>query len=270
MDSGASGMVDLRERLSEFSYGYGVTREAQKFLELEGMKATPFLPNLIHENQLGFDVSFNDAGRLFALQFKLGEELTRFHRGKHQTTAPDLDRPFWRFNVDVNSDQFVRLYDLELSGAETFYAAPRFRSWTEYEWAFRNERVLKKSMLIRPSEIHHAIASAGSTSSRHRVVYDTNSKYVCSEPVKVHDSSAYEQLQSRLESNFASSRLPLWHLVRSAYARSAERGILTVPEVELPSLNDRYPKDTNERFAIDLGYDAWAHGIQMIFATFNG
>ena len=262
-------MVDLHERLSEFSYGYGVTREIQGFLELEGMKATPFLPSLIHENKLGFDVSFKNAGRLFALQFKLGQELTRFHLGQHLTIAPNLERPFWRFNIDVASEQFVHLRDLEQAGAETYYVAPRFRSWNEYDLAFRSGRVLKESMLIRPSEIHHAIASSASTSSRHRIVYDSKSKYVCSEPAKVNDLPAYEQLRSRVASSRA-SRVPLGDIVQSAYHVSKERRVLTVSGDDAVSLNDRYPKNTDERFAIDLGYDAWVHGVQMIFATFIG
>ncbi|MDO8409387.1 MAG: hypothetical protein Q7S93_04940 [Phenylobacterium sp.] len=44
--------VELHERLSEFSYGYGVTREAEEALASVGLRAVPFLPNLLHEAEL--------------------------------------------------------------------------------------------------------------------------------------------------------------------------------------------------------------------------
>jgi hypothetical protein len=66
-------MFDLHERLSEFSFGYGATRETEKLLESVGLKIAPFLPNLIHEAELGFDVGFDRRGKVLLLQFKLGQ-----------------------------------------------------------------------------------------------------------------------------------------------------------------------------------------------------
>ena len=51
-------MINLHEKLSEFSYGYGVTREVENLLSRAGCHVTPFLPSLVHEAELGFDVSF--------------------------------------------------------------------------------------------------------------------------------------------------------------------------------------------------------------------
>ncbi len=73
-------MIDLHERLSEFSYGYGATREAERLLASIGHHAIPYLPSLPDEGELGFDVAFNLPGRVLVLQFKLGEELLRFRR----------------------------------------------------------------------------------------------------------------------------------------------------------------------------------------------
>jgi hypothetical protein len=66
-------MIDLHERLSEFSFGYGVTRE------VEG---------------------------LLASVVKLGEELSRFHRATPSQSIPFLERPFWRYRIDTTSHQF--------------------------------------------------------------------------------------------------------------------------------------------------------------------
>ena len=49
-------MINLHERLSEISSGYGVTREVKNLLAPIGLRATPFFPNLRQESELGFDV----------------------------------------------------------------------------------------------------------------------------------------------------------------------------------------------------------------------
>ena len=89
--------VDLHQRLSEFSYGYGVTREVERQLSSVGLRPTPFLPNLLHEAKLGFDVAFDRPGTALLLQFKLGEALQRFRRDDTSKPAPSLTKPFWRF-----------------------------------------------------------------------------------------------------------------------------------------------------------------------------
>jgi hypothetical protein len=94
-------MIDLHERLSEFSFGYGVTREVEGQLASIGLRPTPFLPSLLHEGELGFDVKFEAPGRVVILQFKLGEELRRFHRAEPSQSIPLLERPFWRYRVDT-------------------------------------------------------------------------------------------------------------------------------------------------------------------------
>jgi hypothetical protein len=93
--------VDLHQRLSEFSYGYGVTREAERLLKSVGLRTTPFLPSLISEGKLGFDVKFDRPGKALLLQFKLGEALQRLHWKAKAQPPPALGRPFWRFNVDT-------------------------------------------------------------------------------------------------------------------------------------------------------------------------
>jgi hypothetical protein len=73
INSGATVPVDLHQRLSEFSYGYGVTREVERLLQSAGLRTTPFLPSLLQEKKLAFDVAFDRPGAPLLLQFKLGE-----------------------------------------------------------------------------------------------------------------------------------------------------------------------------------------------------
>lgn len=132
-------MIDLRERLSEFSFGYGVTREVEGLLASVGLRPSPFLPSLLHEGVLGFDVKFEDPGRVVVLQFKLGEELRRFHRAEPLQSIPLLERPFWRYRIGTTGHQFQLLVDFEDRHSDAYYVAPRFSTWQAYERPSRME-----------------------------------------------------------------------------------------------------------------------------------
>ena len=151
-------MINLHERLSEFSYGYGVTREVEALLASIGLNATPFLPSLIHEASLGFDVSFSSPGTIVMLQFKLGYELQRFHRSPPTQTIPLLEHPFWRFSVDAAAPKFQRLAEFEVAKAQVYYVAPRFSSWAAYDRAFQKGEILDQSLMLKPSEISRGMA----------------------------------------------------------------------------------------------------------------
>lgn len=177
-------MIDLHERLSEFSYGYGVTREVEKLLADTGIHSVPFLPSLVQEKQLGFDVAFAKPGVPLLIQFKLGQSLRRFVRTDTSYPAPVLDRPFWRFAVDTRepNGQFETLLAAEAYGAEVYYAAPRFSDWPRYAAAFEAGQVLDGSLLITPSEIRAALDTQGAADGPHRIVYDNNRVHVCASP----------------------------------------------------------------------------------------
>ena len=177
-------MIDLHERLSEFSYGYGVTREVEQLLASVGIHTAPFLPSLLHEGELAFDVAFNKPGAVILLQFKLGQSLKRFVRTDPNTSAPVLDRPFWRFSLNTAepNGQFETLLKAELDGAEAYYAAPRFVDWAEYLAAYEKQEVLVRSVLVRPTDVRRALLRRGLADGPHRVVYDNARDYVCSEP----------------------------------------------------------------------------------------
>ena len=105
-------MISLHEKLSELSYGYGVTREAEDHFASVGLHAVPFFPSLLDEGTLGFDAAFrfDRPGHFLVLQFKLGEELQRFRRTYPAQAVPALlARPFWRFRVDLKNAQFRQL-----------------------------------------------------------------------------------------------------------------------------------------------------------------
>ncbi|WP_420556390.1 hypothetical protein [Roseovarius sp.] len=192
--------LDLRQRLSEFSYGYGITREVQAYLEMVGFRPVPFLPNLLHEAEIGCDVYFEKPGVALLLQFKLGDELKQFRRSNLSKPAPILDKPFWRFDVDTAEDdgQYDILLKAQNVGAEVYYVAPRFADWDHYAIAFQSNEVLDSSLLMSPSEIDRKLRAQGEPDGSHRIVYDSSRVYVCSEPKRAEETSI-EQIASRLE-----------------------------------------------------------------------
>ena len=102
-------MINLHERLSEFTFGYGITHEICSLLRDCGYNPTPFLPSLYHEGELGFDVAFSDNGLAILLQFKLGQELRRYRNSSSASVTPILKRPFWRFQIDAWGEEHARL-----------------------------------------------------------------------------------------------------------------------------------------------------------------
>lgn len=259
-------MINLHERLSEFSYGFGVTREVQSLLEGIGLRPTPFMPNLLHEEELGFDVGFKDRGRVVVLQFKLGHELRRFHRSTPAQSVPDLEHPFWRFIVDTSGHQFQRLAEFEESDADTFYVAPKFSNWKVYERAFQDGEVLEKSLLLKPSEISRGILAQSGSPGMHRIVYDGLNRYVCSEPTALHESRP-DEIATKIALRIRQSTATLEEQVSRLYERARPAA---GPGALARSRQDRIfarSKDRTHGMAAIVGLEAWSQGAQLLFVT---
>ncbi len=258
-------VIRLHERLSEYSYGYGVTREVQLLLETVGLKPTPFMPNLLHEEELGFDAGFKDLGHVVVLQFKLGEQLKRFHRTDPFQTIPDLTRPFYRFTLDTAGHQFQHLVGYEVAGADTYYVAPRFATWTKYDRYFQSGNILDHSLLVKPSEIQSTLIAQGSGAGRHRIAYDVARRYVCSEPIEIGEYRPNDLLDRAMASQ--SAELTLKERVIELFERprndvTSSRHVMAKRD----ALFERF-KDPVKAMAVAIGAEAWSQGAQMIFVT---
>ena len=259
-------MIDLHERLSEFSYGYGVTREVEAILAAAGLKVTPFLPSLLHEKKLGFDVAFSGPGIVVMLQFKLGQQLSRFKKTKAvPSKPPNLQRPFWRFFVNTKEQQFRRLRKFERSGASVFYVAPRFSDWSAYEDAFHENKVLTKSLLVTPKEIRRG---AKSTAGVHRLVYDKKNRYVCSEPIPI-DEVSTEEFVSSVNAGARDVHFTLetrLEALESAIEGEENQVLPRVPLNARQGIEEKATSRSDARAAI-VGLEAWIQGAQAVFVT---
>ena len=255
-------MINLHERLSEFFYGYGVTREMERRLAAAGVKATPFLPSLLHEASLGFDVAFSGPGQVVMLQFKLGQQLSRFRRLTPAESIPMLQKPFWRYYVDVDEHQFLRLEEFERSGADVFYVAPRFSSWSAYERAFHASEILQRSLLLWPSQIR---LGASGAPGEHRIVYDKVSRYVCSEPQVIDEVRAQDAVE-KVAARARESELPLAVQLERLVTRERARN---VPRLSRPRQRDLRSRARTlvDAMAAEIGFEAWLQGAQVLFVT---
>jgi hypothetical protein len=284
--------VDLHQRLSEFSYGYGVSREVEQLLAMVGIHTTQFMPSLLHEKKVAFDVGFDKPGAVLLLQFKLGEALKRFRRTNMAKPPPVLGKPFWRFGVDTAEPdgQYDVLLKAEQDGAEVFYVAPRFTTWDRYASLFQQSRVLERSVLLPPSQIEAKLVATNEPDGWHRVVYDRSRVHVLSDPKEVEAVRA-QALPALVRSRIEERRRPLGDLLRGVYQgferRRAIRGGqgASLPDSEAAMELAPSPRrlaaersrrleqfranaDTEDHAVFNaVGVETWAAGCQLLVAT---
>ena len=281
--------VELHERLSEFSYGFGVTREAELALASVGLRAVPFLPSLLHEAELGFDVGFDRPGAPLLLQFKLGQAMKRYV----PRPGPHLARPYWRFRIDTAEPegQYELLLKAQQDGAETYYVAPKFHDWEAYLKAFSDGLILDLSLLVTPTHIRSALDAGGAADGPHKVVYDHAHAYVCSDPLPLTVTRSLdfaERLRARIEKEDVplgeslrrvltgfSERVAIRRNVGAQVPRSPDIGrvvyaIESDSEAQINIRRERLAafqvraKSPEDAITAAVGAEAWAAGVQMV------
>ena len=163
----------------------------------------------------------------------------RFRRTYPTQPKPALDRPFWRFQVDLKGAQFRHLKRAEDQGAEVYYVAPKFSDWSDYQNAYFANDILNRSLLAPPSEIFRK--ARGAQAHPHRVVYDQTNLHLCSDPVEMEQvrwGEVVERIARKVRGPDAESLLAqterLWNFrsleeLRSAVVQLKNLGSPTAP-----------------------------------------
>lgn len=257
--------INLHQRLSEFSYGYGVTRDVENLVRARGLRATPFLPSLVQEASLGFDVAFDLPGFPILLQFKLGEEIRRFRAGAVVAAAPQpLHRPYWRYKIDTSEDQFINLLRWETAGAGVYYAAPRFSAWSTFDRHFQAGTVLSSSLLTTPLAMHGILGQQGHNPGMHHILYDRYHSHICSEPTPIEEVSK-ESLGLRAEEKVKQDPRPLGERLKGILRRSRD-GEVGLGRTRVEDIRRRAKRESDADAAI-FAIEAWTRGAQPIFVT---
>ena len=144
----------MRPEISEFSYGFALTRE---LVESPGMQtaAAPVFPTLVQEGQAGggWDVRLDRPGLPLFIQFKLCHWMITTKC--REATQAGFHTPCYRMHLRPArvSKQHQLLLNLENDGRAVYYCAPQFHRPTELNSAFRSGTVRSRTFWTRPSEI---------------------------------------------------------------------------------------------------------------------
>jgi hypothetical protein len=174
--------------ISEFSYGFALTNELVGWMALS---AVPIFPSLIEEGKAsgGYDVKLDRPGVPLYIQFKRSNVMTRRSADEIKNHALPLNIPFHRFYITERnrSLQHASLMALDDGVNEVYYAAPRFHTLAGINSAWASKMVMQRSIFIRPSQIGPI-----NDDLQHRVSFDDNVTYFCSEPKAIFASSIEE------------------------------------------------------------------------------
>lgn len=222
--------------ISEFSYGFSLTNELVRWLELS---AAPIFPSLIEEGGPGggFDVKLDRPGAPLYLQFKRSECM--FRRSAREWKAivgagGDLNLPYYRFAITeaLKSDQHELLLALDVAPNLVFYAAPRFHEISEINAAWHASAVSARSVFVAPSEI------GSLDDDRHSVAFDGARTWICSEPRRIRALTSrdlLEKIQGALDHDDRplGERLPeIAEQLRRAEVRGRDRAAAKRREAE--------------------------------------
>ena len=190
----------MQPRISEFSYGFALTRELidKRWKGLQPTTA-PYLPSLRAEGQQGggFDVRLKGIKLVVFLQFKVSHLMTRATAKGVSERA--ITVPYYRFDIYAprSSDQHKLLLALEKKSSKVNkivrYAAPAFFFEDEFDHAYTTGTVSDHTVFVKPSKVPLDKYS-------HSVGFKTprSSPIVFSEPRRIEGPVDYEALEQTI------------------------------------------------------------------------
>ncbi|PJJ42957.1 hypothetical protein ATK23_0119 [Glutamicibacter mysorens] len=188
-------------QFSETAFAFAATKEVEQLLESTGHKllGAPDFPTLRRERNVGYDVKIDATNIALILQFKLGEFISREHRGSN--TWRHAGGKHFRTKFPAGHHQLALLQELEsrLSNSRKpyfiGYLAPGFREQAEFNEHYLDRTVVEHSYGCRPSQIpddgnsHHLVFVPD-------VPPMVSRQFVLSEPVNVNRVNVREYLGS--------------------------------------------------------------------------
>lgn len=186
----------MKPDISEFSYGFAVTRElASKHNLIEA----PEFPTLFQEGKKGgYDVKMPFRAQPLFLQFKLSDCLS--YRSAKEHVPRKFEVPYFRMHLRPlkHSLQHKLLLALEGTGESVYYIAPQFYKSKDFNKCYLTNTVVSNSVFISPSSI-----GSLPDNDEHYVVFKAGSKigYLCSdnpEPINIDSYRAvFDNLRNR-------------------------------------------------------------------------
>lgn len=191
----------MDSHISEFSYGYALTSELIALLSLKPVGAPEF-PTQNAEGKKGGGWDVKLPGLPVYLQFR---RAARMVRRSAQEAGAFKSLPFFRMYLHRRdqSDQHQLLLDLESEGNLVIYAAPGFSKADELNEAYSMDRVIARSIFIRPSVIGPL-----TNDERHWVAFQTDPPITvsCSEPHPIEFVRPDVLLQSQMAAEVSQRR----------------------------------------------------------------
>jgi hypothetical protein len=141
--------------ISEFTFGYAFLYE-QTQANWGNLRAAPVLPSLRQEQAEGWDAQLPLTGTDFYYQFKLSDYLSRGnakYRIKPNPTRPEdciYGGPYYRFWLHKRNynQQHRRLRQHCLANPNTYYVAPEFNSFEQFNSRFLARQITANSRII--------------------------------------------------------------------------------------------------------------------------
>lgn len=208
----------MRTQFSEFTYGYAVMQETEKFLTKHagGLTKAPVQPSLIKENIVGYDAKFVTVDFAVLLQFKVPDFISRRHPvggcgPAHCSWGAWGSQQHYRFEVDTRSNQYLAMskYEREIAGRKyrglSCYVTPAYWEQQVHDMNYLRGDVLAQSAAPLPSQL------SASPAGEHRFSYQTASgkSILMSEPHESEHVSLTQQLVGAMDVTSDASAEPL-------------------------------------------------------------
>lgn len=254
-------MVELG--ISEFTFGYAFLYE-QTLKNWGSLVATPILPSLQQEADLGWDARLPIRGCDFYYQFKLSDLL---ERGNAKFIADGTyEESYYRIKLHARNfnRQHRMLWQHAQSNQNTYYVAPEFGTIDDFNQAFLSNTITAHSRLIPLRQCNNYPAY---DSEQHYITYQNGSIFI------QHSDSRHGESRSgnELENIYNESRQN-WQSISQEFAdrileQTREKLNILVNEdypLSFGRILDQVPEDMAGKLLLSAKVLSVVFGVSMV------